>query len=140
MSYTSHCKFNPLSRELAENGVDFERYVSLEQCSYHTLQSVNQAKKSESYHSKAFLDLLHVNARSLTRNIDAILSLLNGLENKVTCILVSETWLNDSKAAPAIAEYTFVGTNREGRTGGGTGLYVLTEIPYRLRNDLCMSG
>ena len=57
----------------------------------------------------------------------------------MSCILVSETWLTDDKAAPPISGYIFVGTNRASKFGGGVGIYILNGISYKERLYLSLS-
>ena len=116
--------------------MDSERYASLEHCSYYTPDTLNEILESPHYRNLLGLSVLHINARSLTRNIDAILDLLNSLHRKIVCILISESWLTEIKSAPNIPGYTFIGNNRASKTGGGTGLYILDNIAYKTRADL----
>ena len=83
-----------------------------------------------------FLKLLHLNARSLTKNFDGIKSLISDIEIPFTCIMVSETWLNDFKLVPHLDGYNFVGMNRPNKIGGGVGIYVLGSLNYKHRDDL----
>ena len=133
-AYTTSLKFNPLNQELAENGVDMERYETLENCSYHTTESLSNKLLSMGFGNG--LSLLHINARSLTKNIEAILDLLTSLDMKLTCLLITETWLTDTKAAPVIPGYTYVGNNREHKIGGGTAIYVHDAVSFKVRHDL----
>ena len=131
--YSTDHHFNPLSKDLAESGIDAERFSTLECCSYRTSGSLHETFKSLRWDK--CLTLLHINARSLTRNIEAILDMLSTLQMKPSCLLISETWLNDTKLAPDIPGYTFVGNNRRNKIGGGTGVYILDRISYKVRND-----
>ena len=82
------------------------------------------------------LNILHINARSITKNFEGIKSLISDLKIQLTCILVSETWLNDFKFIPQIDGYNFVGMNRPNRIGGGVGIYVQDGLNFKHREDL----
>ena len=72
----------------------------------------------------------------MTKNFVGIKSLISDIEIPFTCILVSETWLNDSKLVPQLDGYNFVGMNRSSKIGGGAGIYVLGSLNYKHRDDL----
>ena len=85
------------------------------------------------------LFLVHLNARSLTKNIDAITDFAGSLKPKPTCILITETWLNDLKTPPCIPGYSFAGKSRKNKTGGGVGIFILDGICHKVREDLSSS-
>jgi hypothetical protein len=82
--------------------------------------------------------LLHLNARSLSKNIDSITTELSLLTNKPSIIAVSETWAaNDSDSFP-IPGYSFIHKARTTKIGGGVGLYLQDhlDLKYKIRPDL----
>ena len=133
--------FNPLNIGLQEDGINSERYATLENCSCllsdDDLTFLSQSTVTGSNTDKKCISVIHINARSLSRNIDAIIETLGSVRHKFTCVLVSETWLTDAKAVPHIPDYSFVGTNRTSKIGGGVGIYVLNGINFKARRDYC---
>ena len=65
--------------------------------------------------------------------------MISDIEIPFTCILVSETRLNDFKLVPQLDGYSFVGMNRSNKIGGGVGIYVLGSLNYKHRDDLSFS-
>ena len=122
---------------MAAEGINLERFVTLENCKFLYPSSYRDFKKLEL--GNHVLNLLHVNARSMTKNFEAIRSLVIDLDIQFTCILVSETWLNEFKFVPQLDGYTFVGMNRPNKTGGGVAIFVLNFANFKLRDDLTFS-
>ena len=114
--------FNPLDGDLAAESC-IERYETLENCTLAYPSSYKHDRQQN--FGNLFLKLLHLNARSLTTNFDGIKSLISDIEIPFTCIMVSETWLDDFKLVPQLDGYSFVGMNRPNKIGGGVGIYVL---------------
>ena len=81
--------------------------------------------------------LLHVNARSLQKNINRIEHELNCLPVKFSVIGVSESWLNPSNAELyCFAGYSSTKLYRETRKGGGVSLFIKDSLHYVSRKDL----
>jgi len=82
---------------------------------------------------------MHINARSLSTNIDSIITELSLLVDKPTIIAITETRLSksDSDSLP-IPGYISILTARTYKTGGGVGLQLKrkTGLNYKLRMDL----
>ena len=75
--------------------------------------------------AKSSFSLLHVNARSLFKNIDQLVLYWNGLTHSISVIAISETWsISDNQQLLAIPEYNYVLKNRLDGRGGGVGIYV----------------
>ena len=71
------------------------------------------------------MSILHLNARSLYGNFGKFNKLLGLLEQEVSAIGITETWLNDSTSDLVdILGYNFVLNHRVNKTGGGVGLYL----------------
>ena len=81
---------------------------------------------------------LHLNARSLSKNIDNITSELSLLSNKPSIIAVSETWSVTNNDSFPIPGYSFIQKARTTKIGGGVALYLqdTIDIKYKLRPDL----
>ena len=80
--------------------------------------------------------LLHLNIRSLQCNASKLTDLFSNVNFKFSLIGISETWLNDSSPSVDIDGYSFVHKGRENRSGGGVGLYVSSNLNFKLRCDL----
>ena len=114
-----------------------ERFATLEKCKLFYPSSFKDLKHQEC--DSQMLSLLHLNARSLTKNYEAIRSLVEDFEIQFTCILVSETWLNELKFVPQMEGYNLVRIDRCNKTGGGVAIFVLEDINFKLRDDLTFS-
>ena len=80
--------------------------------------------------------LLHLNIRSLQRNLNSLSILLTCLNIKFSLIGVSETWLNDYSHSVDIDGFNFIHKHRPNRTGGGVGLYISDNLDFKIRADL----
>jgi len=85
---------------------------------YYTERELNErfAKDDSDYK----ISLLHINARSINKNIDSILLLLNNLTISFKIIAVTETWIDDTynQTPPQIPGYTCHSKPRNSRRGG----------------------
>ena len=81
--------------------------------------------------------LLHLNARSLQRNLKNLQSYLMSLEYEFTAIGVSETRLHDSICdLYNLPGYNFIENHRSHRSGGEVGIYLNKNIEFSIRYDL----
>ena len=119
---------------MAAEGINLERFETLENCKCFYPSPYKDLKQQD--FGNQMLNLLHVNARSITKNSEAIRNLIVDLDTQFTCILVSETWLNEYKFVPQMDGYNFVGMNRPGKTGGGVAIFVQKDANFKLRDDL----
>ena len=79
------------------------------------------------------LTLMHLNARSLLGNFDNFKYLLTNLRKSLSVMGVSETWLNDLTCDQVnISEYNFVSNHRSSKVGGGIGLYLQSNLKYKV--------
>ena len=79
---------------------------------YFTEDEVN-GKTSVSLHNPSYFSVLHLNARSLSKNIDNLKLLLGSLQKSFYAICVSETWLTDlSSDEVEIPGYKFISSHR----------------------------
>ena len=79
--------------------------------------------------------MLHINARSLPHNFDQIHSYINSLNFSFSIIGISETWLKpNSIVSFDIDGYDFIRSDRSNGRGGGVGLYVRKDLPYKVHD------
>ncbi|XP_068757218.1 uncharacterized protein [Montipora capricornis] len=107
-------------------------------CDYFIENQFNEMLKREQY-SDADFSLLHLNIRSLQRNINNLTNLLSSLEINFSIVGISETWLSDSFHSVDIDGFRFVHKYRQSRPGGGVGLYVSNDIEFKERKDFCFN-
>ena len=111
----------------------FENYSV--NCTYITEEGLNNFFKVEDYSA---VNMTHINARSLKKNFDKILSLISNISGTLTAIAISETWLTESlQDVFFISGYDFISKQRTEKIGGGVGIYVNSSLNYIVRNDLC---
>ena len=82
---------------------------------------------------------MHLNIRSLHRNLDSLTTLLKNVDLRFSFIGITETWLRDSSLHTDISGYNFVNNPRKDRTGGGVGLYLADNFDFKCRPDLVFS-
>ena len=82
--------------------------------------------------------IIHTNIRSLSKNFDNLVIFLKLLNRNLSCIGISETWLNDISPIDtfSIPSYSFLCKSRNSRRGGGVGIYVNKTYNYKERTDL----
>ena len=104
-------------------------------CDYY-----DQDQFLDNFRSNTDSKLLHINARSLPKNISNIVNYLNLLENCFSVIGISETWLKDIQdPLIQIQNYTIEGICRQNKRGGGVALYIKQDLGYSIRNDLSVN-
>ena len=131
-------RFNPLLSEAykkfslcSHHDPDANFFTELVDCEYYTEENFN-----EMLHQKNILEvnnclsLLHLNIRSLHRNLDSLTTLLKNLELRFSFIGITETWLRDSSHHTDISGYNLVHNPRKYRTGGGVGLYLANNFDF----------
>lgn len=83
---------------------------------------------------------IHLNARSLRKHQQDILSLLSRINHRFSFICISETRLsNDDKNLFGIPTYASEYCNRDGNNHGGAAIFVSSPIKYTRRTDLNIS-
>ncbi len=82
--------------------------------------------------------LMHVNIRSLYKNVDQLKSCLSQLNKNISVIGLSETWLKDTscKNYLDIPGFNLETNKRNERVGGGVALYIVSNLCYTHRPDL----
>ncbi|KAJ8039628.1 hypothetical protein HOLleu_13681 [Holothuria leucospilota] len=109
-------------------------------CFYSDIENFNVFASSN---DKADFSILHINARSLPKKIDSVLSFISSVNNyPFSVIVITETWLykNDYTALYNIPNYTFVCKGRSDKRGGGVGLYIKRELDFTITDNPNMSN
>ena len=102
----------------------------------YNLEDEVNGKTSASLHNPSYFSVLHLNARSLSKNIDNLKLLLGSLQKSFSTICVSETWLTDlSSGEVEIPGYKSISSHHVNKPGGGTGIYLQEHFEYSLRSD-----
>ena len=83
---------------------------------------------------------MHLNARSLLKNIDQLNLMLGSFKKSFSVIVISETWLTDYTVELVnITGYSFISNHRKSKTGGGVGFYLHNDLQYKLINECKLS-
>ena len=117
---------------------DCESFANLKSQYYSELQFVDKCGTPRP-NDEHVISILHVNARSPSKNVESIISMLCSLNNyNFTFIAVTETWLHDISNINVynIDGYNLIHKDRPDKRGGGVAIYVLNGVDYQLRNDL----
>ena len=86
------------------------------------------------------LTLIHLNARSLNKNFPELTNLLSLINNNISAVCVTETWLNKiNENNFQIAGYQFFSNCRVHKSGGGVGIYVDINLESDLLSQLIIS-
>ena len=71
---------------------------------------------------------MHLNIRSIPKNIDKLSNYLTLLDLQFSIIALSETWLNNETSELCeLPEYRSIHLTRPSRKGGGVSMYVYTD-------------
>ena len=129
MDRFSTLRFNPLlsgcgQRLALSTDIDPDSNFYFDQlnCRYFTESNeiMTNTRSISSTYSNC-LSFLHLNIRSLTRNIDDLEIFLSNITNKFTVVGISETWLQTLEHNCDIKGYNFVHNYRKDKTSGGVG-------------------
>ena len=83
---------------------------------------------------------MHLNARSLMKNLDQLNLMLGSFKKSFSVIGISETWLTDCTVELVnISGYNFISNHRKSKTGGGVGFYLHNDFQYKLLNECKLS-
>lgn len=141
LDYMDQLHINPLSLydkykdtlntsdELLSKGED--RYIL-----DNELNSITSTKNLTS--SNCF-SLIHINARSLNKNIESISHLIDSVYLNFNITGITETWIKESSSLVNINNYEFICKGRVNKSGGGVGMYILEKTKYKVREDLSLS-
>ena len=81
---------------------------------------------------------MHANVRSLSKNLNNLVTLLRLLNNEISCIGIYRSWLNTSIPTNMfdIHKYAFVHKSRKPERGGGVGISIKNANKYKEKTDL----
>src|SRR5271157_4938852 len=98
---------------------------SVIKCKYLECSQVKNYIAENAVVKNNYLNMLHVNVRSLNKNFDELVNLIAEIEVVLPVIAVTETWLTVSNHdLYNMNGYNFVSQERIGRLGGGVGLFI----------------
>ena len=106
----------------------------MDTCKYYNSSSFESQNRAFAGDGK--LIILHHNVRSLLSNGEHFKDLVLDLHIKISCLLITETWLSDTTVPPSINGFTLRHQNRVGRSGGGVGIYLQSSLDHAIREDL----
>ena len=97
-------------------------------CDYYLEHSFNKKCKSLEVDNECF-SLMHLNIRSIPKNLDSLIRYLDGLDLNFTVIGLTETWLSsDTVDCYSIDTYQHFSRYRVNRRGGGVSLFINQNI------------
>lgn len=104
------------------------------QCGYNDVKSLSLNESN--------LSILHINIRSLRKNLDKLITLLNNSNTKFDIICISETWLEaDLTSTCHIPGYTFFNQcPQSNHRGKGAAIYVNDTLKYVCLMDLSINS
>ena len=115
------------------------RKETLDTCKYYNASSLGH--QNSVFAGECKLTILHHNVRSLVKNGEHFKDLVLNLDIKMSCLLVTETWLREGTVPPSLNGFTLRQQNRIGRNGGGVAIYLHSSLNHVIRDDLkCTSG
>ena len=130
-----------LSRDiLTSNDPDLNCFTDLNQslisdCRY--LLDEDSKAISAQFKKKEDLSFMHVNVRSISKNMDLLSLSLSNLNHTFSAIGISETWLNNDNAQNyGIENYNHVYRCRDDIVGGGVSLFINTSLEYKERLEI----
>ena len=127
---------NKVIDEDSDPDVNFYNHTKNED-NYYSDNELNKVLKDLGInHSKNHFSLMHLNARSINKNIEAINQMLSSLEISFDLIGISETWIPEGNDLIQMENYKFLCNGRKYRKGGGIGIYLKEAFNYKLRKDL----
>ena len=105
------------------------------ECKYYNEDSFNELLRSEPNIIDS-LSLLHVNIRSVPKNLSELQNYMECLNTNFSIVGLSETWLNENNSDMyQIEGYESVSKFRTERRGGGVSLYVRRGVEFKRRSD-----
>ena len=88
------------------------------------------------------LAILQHNIHGVLGKQDSLKLLLNDIRKdcRVQVILLAETWLNKNSVKQVkVPGYSFIGSHRKSKRGGGVGILISQNLKYRQRKDLSLN-
>ena len=125
---TDHCDHNP-DRALAQFQSNHDDYSELfGKCGYFNIESIN---KMLFYKNKDDLFIIHLNIRSLQKNVETLNNYFSQLDKQPDIIVLSETKLDEGRVFANIKLDGYKFNYVNGLTNaGGVGLYVKERIKF----------
>ena len=116
----------------ADSRDTIQETVPLCECRYYLPTELNDLELNTSD-----LSFLHLNARSLTCNMDKICDLLNSIEHQFSVICISESWLNSNSPCQLLElhDYKMLRSDRQTGRGGGVVMYIKSDIIFRVLDN-----
>ena len=127
--------------QLNEIDPDLQYYVSQHNeyahpCDYYLEDDFNK-NISKLGISDTHLSMIHLNIRSIAKNLSTFENYLNSLEFSFPIIALSETFLKEHNATlHGMAGYRSEHNYRTDRAGGGVSLYIKDSVEYIVREEL----
>ena len=120
---------------------EFDTLYNDKACRYYGIDEFNDlcvAKDlAKSGTNTDSLGMIHVNIRSVSKNLSAFENYLQLLKYDFKVIGLSETWFNENNHdLHSICGYTVVSNYRTKRVGGGVSLLIDSDLKMLIRNDL----
>ena len=84
----------------------YNRKTTLDTCKYYTSDLI--ASQDSLFRKGENFTILHHNVRSLLKNGEQFKDFLYNLNIKMSCILVTETWLKDTSLPPSLNDFEFI--------------------------------
>jgi len=109
----------------------------LDICQYYHEDTFNDKLMSPTKHVNVF-SIIFLNIRSALKNLETFHHYLNSLHFDFSIIGIAETWLTeDREHLCSMPNYSFYGSNRSSKAGGGVGLFISCSIPCQKLDNLC---
>ena len=86
--------------------------------------------------------ILHLNIRSLNKNIDNLRDFLASVKGKFSVIVLAESWCDEAANKTSLLDlenYNSVHKTRKNKKGGGICIYIHKSIHFKVRNDVVYS-
>ena len=83
--------------------------------------------------------ILHLNIRSLNKNIDSLRDFLASLKDKFSVIVLTESWCDETANKNSLFDlenYNSVHKTRKNKKGGGICIYINKSIHFKVINDV----
>ena len=117
---------------------DFEKILNKD--SHFTPKEFSQNLNS---FDKSSFSMLHLNIRSLQKNLDSLLNLLMTLKFEFKAICITETWCSDNAMNHNLFElrqYKSIHQVRRAGKGGGMAVFLHESLIFSIRHDLSVSN
>jgi hypothetical protein len=115
------------------------RGTAISKCKYY--YNIEHMENALEYTKNSSLSMLHLNIRSLPKNIDSLMATIRTTSIAFDILGFTETWLKPANAdCHGIQGYTHEFSTRDDRPGGGVSIFVNEKWNYRERPDLNVSS